>query len=150
MSFSILAALIAAALLTGGWSGYHFTAMHFEHVMEKQAQERRAAEDQANLLANKAALRYEETKMAQVARVVVVTKEINRALETDVPWRDQPLPRGVFDAIAAASAAVDPAKPDGAVQLPVAGSPDERSIGDRLRFGAAKLGGLPSSAPRPR
>lgn len=110
----------------------------------------READEQANLLANRAALRYEERKAAQVTRVVTITKEVNHAIEADPDWASEPVPLGVRGAIAAAVEALAPAQPDVALPVPGAGGEDERATGAGVLPGPGRAGGLQGPAPSPR
>jgi hypothetical protein len=119
-----------------------------------QAEKDRQAIEQQNLLANRRAIRYEEEKATRRERVVVVTKEVTRAIDAAPAWRDAALPDGVRGALAAAAAtAAAPAasEPAGDVRgAGAAGAEDERGPRGGFPVGARGLAGLsgPASGPR--
>ena len=59
----------------------------------------REAQRMAQARATAAAQRYEEWKAAQRPKIITITKEVDRALQTDSRWAAEPLPVSVRDAL---------------------------------------------------
>lgn len=146
--FSLIGIVALVSALLSGWGVQRMTALHYQHLIEQQAAEQREAIDKANVNAQAAAELYEEAKAKTRIKVVTVTKEVSRAIETEPVWGGTAVPASVRSAIAAAGSALAAPEPDGAVQLPLAGRADERAVGPGLHLGARSLGGLFGTAPR--
>lgn len=148
-NWKLLAVAGALAALFG--YGHHLGEESVQADWDKAKVEAQAAQqhadEQAALTANHAALRYEEQKAAMVPRIVTITKEVSRAIESSPDWSREPVPDSVRSAIAAAGQAFAASQPDGAVQLPAAGGVEQRADGPGLRVGPAKPGGLLGAAP---
>lgn len=108
------------------------------------------ANEAATLQANKAALRYQDWKIAQQPRVVTITKEVHDAVAVSPVWSVEPIPDGVRSAIAAASEDFAASGSAGAVPVLPAASDNERATSGGLRLGPASVPGLLGAASRSR
>lgn len=150
--WQLVAGGVLLSLLAGShWKAYsageHAVQRDWDAAKVEQQAAQATADESARLKAHAAALSYEQERGARKVRIVTVTKEISHAINASPDWRDGAVPDGVRRAIAAAGAALAASQPDGAVQLPAAGSADERATGAGLRVGPRRPGGLLGEAP---